>query len=212
MLKFLWICWHGLLRYRKEDKISLSILIPCKEEPNVTEVIRECEINFPEAKSVVCNDREGRGKGWAVREALKHADSEWVCFIDGDMDIHPRMIRRLIPFTEDYDIILGKKQIRGSLTRRLVTRVSRLVIRTLFAMDYDTQTGIKLFKRESIPEWDNDEYMFDLEIISKAHDAGFKIIEVPVEVTPYGSTSKTLRGKNIIRCFLETLKIWRKRI
>jgi len=190
----------------------ISILIPCKEEPNIVDVLEECEKQYPACQTIVCNDRDGRGKGWAVREALKHATGEYIGFIDGDMDIHPRMFQRLIPFLEDYDIVIGKKQIRGSLTRRMVTRVSRAMIRILFRMDYDSQTGIKLFKREAIPEWDEDGYMFDLEIITKAHDAGFKIIEVPVEVTPYGSTSKKIKGKGILRCFCSMIKIWRGRL
>ena len=192
--------------------MKISILIPSKDEPKVHEVVEAIDKHTPAIQAIVCNDPEGYGKGWAVRQGLLAVTGDVIGIIDGDMDIHPRMFARMIPYLEDYDIVVGKKQIRGSLTRRMVTRLSRIFIRTLFGMDYDTQTGIKLFKKEAIPEWKNDDFMFDLEVIIKAYDAGFKIIEVPVEVTPYGSTSKTIKGKNLFKCFKEVLIIWRDRI
>lgn len=191
--------------------MTLSILIPSKEEPNVFKTIARAEELFPNAQIITCNDREGKGKGWAIRQALQYATGDVICFIDGDFDIDPIMITRLIPFLDKYDIVLGSKIIRGRLSRRLLTKLSRLFIHTLFGFNFDSQTGLKLFKKEAIPEWVNDGFMFDLEIISRAHDAGLKIVQVPIETTPYGATSKPLRGKGVFKCLKEALKIWMKR-
>ena len=188
--------------------MKLSILIPSRNEPKIHEMVAATEREFPNAEQIiVANDLASRGKGWAVREALKAATGDVVCFIDGDLDIQPRMIHRLIPFLNDYDIVIGKKQVRGSLGRRLLTRLVRIYLKMFFGLSYDTQTGIKLFKRYALTDWECDSFIFDLEILYKARQAGLQIIEVPVEVTDFGASSKPMRLKNVFRCLSESLKI-----
>lgn len=192
--------------------MMLSILIPSRNEPKISLMIAETEKIFPEAQIVICNDRYGKGKGWAVRQALQEATGDIIAFIDGDFDISPVMLNRLLPFIKDYDIVVGKKRIKGRPTRKAVTWLSRIFIRTLFGIQCDSQTGVKLFKREALPEWNENEFMFDLEILYKAKDAGFKMVEVPVEVTPYGATSKKLTNKGVFKCFIKAIKMWLDRL
>lgn len=188
----------------EDTKIMLSVLIPSKNEPRILETLAAIEDRFPNAQIITCNDRYGRGKGWAVREALKEAKGRFICFIDGDMDIHPRMIGRLIPFIQDYEIVVGRKQIRGILSRRILTLCSRAFLSMLFDLNIDTQTGVKLFRRESLPNWDTDGFMFDLEILAKAKIRGKSIIEVPVEA----NIERKMGTRSIVKCFVESLKIW----
>jgi len=188
--------------------MKLSILIPSRDEPKIHEMVKEVEREFPEAHQIiVCNDSLGKGKGWAVREALSQCTGDTICFIDGDLDIHPRMIHRLLPFLKDYDIVVGKKQVRGSLGRRLLTKCSRLYIKWLFGITNDTQTGIKLFKYYSLLPWESSSYIFDLEILYKARMKGLQIIEVPVEVTDHGSTAKPMKLLNVVRSFVDSFKL-----
>lgn len=187
----------------------ISILIPSRDEPKIHEMIKETEKLFPQdSQIIICNDRDGRGKGWAIRQALEAAQGDVICFIDGDLDIHPKMILRLLPFLDEYDVVLGQKQVRKLWTRRIMTRLSRLYLHLAFGFDYDTQTGIKLFKRYALTKWNTDSYMFDLEILANAHNAGMAIINVPVEITEYGSGSKPMRVTSVIKCFKDSLKIW----
>lgn len=188
--------------------MNLSILIPSKDEPKIHDMIAETEAQFPQAQIIICNDRDGRGKGWAVRTALAEATGDVICFIDGDLDIHPSQIKRLIPFIADYDVVVGEKMVRGSRGRRWVTRLSRIYLHLFFGFDYDTQTGIKLFRRYSLLPWHCDNFMFDLEILCNARRKGLQIINVPVEVTDYGSSSKPMRFRHIIKCLRESLNIW----
>ena len=192
--------------------MNLSIIVPSKNEPKIGSFVFEIEHYFPNAQIIICNDRYGNGKGWAVRMALAEATGDVICFIDGDGDINPSMINRLLPFLPSYDIIVGRKIIRGKLIRKLVTFWARIYVRIFFGLNFETQCGLKVFKKEAIPEWKDDGFMFDLEVLTKAKDAGFKIVEVPVEVTPYGATSKSIRTKNVFRCFLASLRILLDRI
>lgn len=187
---------------------DLSILIPSRNEPNIHKVIEECERLFPECQVIVCNDRYEKGKGWAVRQAMLNCDRKYVCFIDGDYDIEPRMINRLIPFLEDYDIVLGKKVVRKLLSRRILTHLSRIYVRIMFGLFFETQTGIKIFKREFMPHWISNSYAFDVEILCNAKKNNARIVEVPVEVTSQGKSGKPMKLKNILRSLLESFKIW----
>ena len=181
----------------------ISVLLPSKQEPKVLEVMMILEEMLPDVQIIIANDRYGMGKGWAMREALSQAQYDVVCFLDADMDIHPKMIWRLMPFLDDYDIVVGKKQVRGFLSRRILTRLSRLYIWILFGLNLDTQTGIKLFRRDAIMPWLSNSFAFDIEILSNAKKAGFDIIEVPVET----STTKKMNIKSIFKCLIESFKI-----
>jgi len=187
--------------------MNLSILIPSYNEPKIYKMYKEVEEEFPEAQIVVCNDSCGFGKGWALRTALEQATGDVICFIDGDYDIKPRMIKRLLPFLEDYDIVVGKKNVRGSFGRRILTRLTRLYLHFVFGFNYDTQTGIKLFHRYALLPWKTNSFIFDLEILKNARNKGLQIIEVPVEVTNYGSSSKPMKFRNVVKCLVESVKL-----
>jgi len=183
----------------------LSVIIPDYNAFEAQETTYVCRRYFPDAQIIRATDLEGRGKGWAIREGLKKAEGDIICFLDADMDIHPRMINRLLPFLVDYDIVVGSKGIeRGLFTRRLLTYLSRIYIRLLFGLRVHTQTGIKLYKREAIPEWKSDGFAFDIEILSKAKKNRFTMIEVPIDAT----IKKGMSLRAILKTFRESLKIW----
>jgi glycosyltransferase involved in cell wall biosynthesis len=187
--------------------MMLSILVPCKNEPDIAMFIKELETHYPKAQIIVSSDRYGKGKGWALKQALPYAKGKMIALIDGDGDIHPRMLERLLPFIYDYDIVVGRKQIRGFLSRRLLTRISRLYIWLMFGLLYDTQTGIKLFRDYAILEWESNSFAFDIEVLSDAASCGLSIIEVPVEAM----SSKRMRISSIWKCLCESIRIWRNK-
>ena len=182
---------------------GLSILIPSKEEPKIPEMLIKTEKCFPGAEIIVSNDRYSKGKGWALRQSLNQARGDVIALIDGDMDIHPRMIWRLIPFIEDYDIVVGKKENSGYLSRKVITFFSRLFIKVLFGITVDTQTGVKLFRRKAVKEWKSDGFMFDLEILYRAKREGKRMVEVPVDAI----RSRKVNALSVLACFKEAIKI-----
>lgn len=186
----------------------LSILIPARSETYIQLFMDEIEEKLPVHEIVVCNDRESKGKGWALREAFMASKGDVIAFLDGDGDIPPRMLYRLIPFLEDFDVVVGSKRITKSpLRRKVMTHVTRLWFKVLFGVKVDTQTGIKLFRRsalESLDFWASNGFVFDVEIISRLQEKGFKIVEVPVEV----EIKKQLAFKTIFRIAGESIWLW----
>lgn len=188
----------------------LSILIPCREEKEIHNFISELEKTLPCHEIIVARDREGKGKGWALRQAFQQSKGDKIVFIDGDGEIPARMVLRLLPFLEDFDVAVGSKRITHSpLRRRIMTRVTRFWFKILFNLPFDTQTGIKLFKRKSfdlVKHWNCQSFIFDVELLYQIHKAKGKIVEVPIEC----ELRRQLSFKTILFVFLGSVLLWLK--
>ena len=179
----------------------LSILIPSRLEPNIENFVRAVEYIIEPNQIVIYNDRYTMGKGFALREALKEATGDKIIFIDGDWDIQPYEINKLLPYIYQYDVVVGCKSLPKRWDRKLLTICSRLWIRLLFGLMIDTQTGLKAFNYK--PEWKTNGFAFDIEILYKAKKEGRSIIGVPVIAEPSGRKGV----KEIWSTLMETLRI-----
>jgi glycosyltransferase involved in cell wall biosynthesis len=185
--------------------VKLSILLPSHNDRNINSFIEQLEKLYIPYEIVICNDRDMRGKGWAIRQALLQAKGDVVAFIDGDGDIPARMLSRMLPFLEDFDIVVGSKRIwKAPLLRKMITHLSRMFIRFLFGLNVDTQTGIKLFKRSAICCWRMNGFIFDVEILARAKRRGVRMIEVPIEA----EITKQMSWGALWRTFTESLILW----
>ncbi len=143
----------------------------------------------------VVSYQPNRGKGGAILEGIRHAEGDLVAFLDADMDIHPRYILALCEAMRQTgaDVVVGSKQHPDSnivfpLHRKIYSRVYAALVRVLFSLPVrDTQTGIKLFRREVLtrvaPRMTVSRFAFDLEMLSLIHREGFKIVEASVNVS-----------------------------
>ena len=159
----------------------ISILIPSALEDNIVPMLEATEKEFPKAQIIIATDRDRRGKGWAMRQALSQATGEIICFIDGDGDIHPDQLYKLIPRLREYDIVVGKKDPQGIFSRMVLTIISRWYIWLMFRIPVDTQTGIKCFHRYALPDWDSDGFEYDIEILAKAKKDGMRMFDIGIE-------------------------------
>jgi dolichol-phosphate mannosyltransferase len=190
----------------------ISIILPSHNEPNIKEMIKMCQAEFPLARIIVAEDKQGEGKGYATLKGIMYDQHfiPWLAediavFIDADGDIHPRMIKRLLPFVDDFPIVVGSKAI-GPLPfrRKIITILSRLYIKIMFGLDVDTQTGIKAFRTSAIPAWSDKGWLFDIELLVKAKRAGLRMIEIPVDAYIHKNKSMGVLWK----AFKDSLKIW----
>lgn len=149
--------------------------------------------NHPRVK--LNESRPNRGKGYSVREGFRAATGEYVLFIDGGMELHPKEIRIFLGLMGLYqaDIVLGSKRhpqsrIDYPVVRRILSFTYQMLIKRFFGLDVtDTQVGIKLFRRAVVdailPELRVDRYGFDLEILALAKQKGFEtFLEAPIRL------------------------------
>ena len=101
-----------------------------------------------------------RGKGFALSHGVNESTGQLVTFIDADMELNPAEIRTFIELLHERhaDIVIGSKRHRLSrvhypMFRRLQSFIYQLLIRILFDVGVrDTQTGLKLFRREVLAD------------------------------------------------------------
>src|SRR5580704_12023770 len=116
------------------------------------------------------------GKGNALLCGASYARGEYVAFLDADMDLHPEQLASFFAVMEasGADAVIGSKFHPDSivdypLLRRVYSFFYYMLVRTLFGLPVrDTQTGIKLFRREVLhrvlPRVLVKRFAFDLEV------------------------------------------------
>lgn len=185
------------------------------------------ELRHPHVRSILLD--QNQGKGHAVRQGFFEARGDYILFIDGGMELHPREIRVFLGLMALYeaDIVLGSKrhpqsQIDYPATRRVLSWGYQRLVKALFDLDVtDTQVGLKLFRREVVEairgELSIDRYGFDLEILVLAKRHGFhKMLEAPVRLDYFAHRARSpvvdlWRVLMIARSvFMDTLRVYRK--
>ncbi len=137
-----------------------------------------------------------KGKGYAIRYGMARASGDYISFIDAGMDINPNGISMLLEHMEWYgaDIIVGSKKhpvskVNYPLIRKVYSWGYHTLVRFLFGLKLsDTQTGLKVFKRDVLikvlPRLLIKEFAFDIELLAVASHLGFNsIYEAPVNLT-----------------------------
>ncbi|NMB70455.1 glycosyltransferase [candidate division WWE3 bacterium] len=153
-----------------------------------------CELKLSEV--TVVGYPTNRGKGYAVRYGMARAVGDYIAFIDSGMDIDPNGISMILEHMEWYeaDIIVGSKGHPASKVvypwwRKMYSKGYYALVRILFGIKVrDTQTGLKVYKREVLekvlPRLVVKKFAFDIELLSVAKRLGFKrIYEAPVVIT-----------------------------
>ena len=138
---------------------------------------------------------ENRGKGAVLHHGIRNSVSNYVAFIDADLDIHPDSIvvglAHLQRSEDDFLVCAyGSKfhidsNVEYPLFRKLASSFYRLLVRILFQLDVDdSQTGLKVFKTEAIQavidQSIEKRFLFDLEIFSLMAKKGYRFTPVPV--------------------------------
>lgn len=163
--------------------------------------------------------KENHGKGNALKRACEIANGKYIIFCDGDMEIDPAQLENFfeIMHKENADIVIGSKRHKNSVvnysnTRKIISFVYFMFVKIFFHLPIqDTQTGLKLFKREAIinifPRILVKAFAYDLEVLVACNSNGKKIVSAPVIVNPnrhFGLIKLSVLWKT----FIDTLAIF----
>ncbi len=159
------------------------------------------------------------GKGAALRAGFEASSGEYVMLLDGDLDILPDKTPEFFSSmtASSADIVVGsKRHPRSSVQypwhRRLVSWAYFWLVRIFMGLPItDTQTGMKLFKRDilgySLSRMLVKAYAFDLELLSIASDYGAKIVEAPV-VIKFGCKFGALKLSTVKTMAIDSLAVF----
>lgn len=134
------------------------------------------------------------GRGAAVTKGINASTKKYVGFIDTDLEITEHSIITLYGamITASADIVIGKRiytldsNLKNSL-RYIASRAYLLLATSILKLKYlDTESGIKIFKKEKIGPVLNHvkekRWFWDTEIIAESIKYNLKIIQIPIPV------------------------------
>jgi glycosyltransferase involved in cell wall biosynthesis len=167
-----------------------------------------------------------RGKGPTVISALMQSRGDWTLFSDFDQATPLSELEKLLPFTKNYDVVIGSRELKGAerqrepFHRHLMGKVFNLIVRMIAIGGFaDTQCGFKLFSRASIAKLAHKVVVygngirkdaftgaFDVELLYLAVKHGLKVAEVPVH-WKHVRTERVNPLKDSFRMFVDILKI-----
>jgi glycosyltransferase involved in cell wall biosynthesis len=171
-----------------------------------------CEVRILHAK-----DRLGKGGGF--KNGFLHARNDVVILYDCDLSVSPGQLGKLIrKMEEGHDIVIGSRNAPGSkilsfppFVRFIYGKALYLLAKFLFFIPFkETQCGFKAFNRRRVKPVINQMvlsgWLFDLELLLRAHYHKFRIKEIPV-VYKYFKTSKIHNIKDPINVVLDLVNL-----
>lgn len=226
--------FERIKRMPQKINVSVSVVVPVFNEvnriiDNLDLLISELEEVFEKFEILVVSDgskdgtnfrvfqfqypgmrllanSENQGKGAAVRRGFQEAQGEYIFFIDGGMELHPKELRIFAGLMDlyDADMVIGSKrhpqsEVEYPWFRKTLSYIYQQMIRRLFDINVtDTQVGLKLFHRRVLTAIKDDlrinRYGFDLEILSLARIRGYsKILEAPIRMDYFAKNRRSLR-------------------
>ena len=182
---------------------SWEVIVVVDGDPETWAAARPCATSQVRIEGYSRN----RGKGFALRYGIVQSRGRLVTFIDSDMEIAPEEIGRMAGLLELYeaDVVVGSKrhplsEVHYPWPRRVQSLTYQLLVRLLFRVKVrDTQTGLKMFRRE-VAERVVDtalvkRFAFDLELLVLASHFGYRrIIESPVKIDYQFQSTTNLRA------------------
>jgi dolichyl-phosphate beta-glucosyltransferase len=165
-------------------------------EDNTTGAAREVHIP-PAVKLNVNRYEQHRGKGYGIRTGMKASTGKYAMFADCGLCIPYGNVLQGLEMIKggQCDIAHGsRRHIQSDILqdqpphRRLLSRTFKFMVRRMLGVPSeltDTQCGFKVYKgdvaRALYGECITDGFMFDIEIILRAMEKGYRIGEFPVE-------------------------------
>lgn len=140
--------------------------------------------------------QENRGKGYALRQGVTHADGEVIIYTDIDFPYSTESLLSVYRAlaTDECDVAAGIKNeayyTHVPRARRIISKNLRAMIRFFLRMPVtDTQCGLKGFRQKVKPvflQTSIDRYLFDLEFLHSVfkHHKELRVKAIPVQLNP----------------------------
>ena len=170
--------------------VQLIIVNDGSEGTHVLKGLQQLQSVYPNLLSI--SYAQNKGKGYALREAVKSVPASCYILTDVDLPYKPEcMVDVYNALKQSSTVAAGNRNSvyyqQIGKRRQLVSKLLRTSIRSLFGISIDdTQCGLKGFTKEAKYVFLNcitNRYLYDLEFIVRAHKAaGINVVAVPVQL------------------------------
>lgn len=177
-----------------------------------SEIADELARTYPNVR--VVHHPINRGYGGALQTGFRTASKELVFYTDGDAQYDPGEIAALWKkMTPDADIVNGYKISRSDpLHRIIIGRVYHHIVSVLFGLKVrDVDCDFRLMRRSIFDriQLEKTSGVICLELMKKIHDAGFRIVEVPVHHyhRAFGK-SQFFNFRRVAKTAVDVMRLW----
>jgi len=209
---------NDVIAYRNRKIFDIDIhVINDGSTDRTQEILQNLKIHHD---FTLINNSKNRGKGFAVRQGMLHADGSHRLFMDADNATPIDEFDKMVPsFERGSNIVIGsrKSQSRNVISRPFRRRFSSFIFHEITRLTLpievnDTQAGFKaftasaanrIFSRQCTNGW-----TFDVEILLLAKMLDYEIKSVPVAWDNNDLTN--LNARNLAKSFIEYLELLRR--
>lgn len=195
--------------YFERRQQTYEIIVAADGDDGTRELVGEMARS--ESALSVVGSVERRGKGYGVRQGVAQARGQIIGFVDADNKTPISEFDKFEPWlAKGYELVIGSRSMSESRVeraqrwyRRLGSRGFSLFLHLVMGLTDipDTQCGFKFFQRhvalDLFKQQQIDGYMFDIEILYLAQQAGYRIAQVPVRWRDDGDSRLVLLRGNI---------------
>lgn len=195
--------------YLENHHYSYEIVVCADGDDGTRELVADMAKAAPMLK--VVGNVERRGKGHGIRQGMALAQGEVIGFVDADNKTPIEEFENFVPWLRDgYEVVIGSRALPESrveraqpVYRRLGSKGFGLFMHAVVGLPgiVDTQCGFKFFRRHAALDLFErqriDGYMFDVEVLYLAQQAGYRIAQVPVRWRDDGDSRLMLVSGNI---------------
>jgi glycosyltransferase involved in cell wall biosynthesis len=198
--------------FKNED---FEVIVVCNNCSDSTyEIVKKFKepiksLNFPERI----------GKGGAITEGFKVSSGDLIGFVDADGSYDPKLIKKMIDELKkgNFDCVIASRKSNrissgyDTMTRNIASLGWNIIVKSLLGLPfYDTQAGLKFF-RKSVLDFIGKEFMcrnfcFDVELLWKIKQEGFKIKEISAKSKSINETSISIR--DVLEMLSSLFKFW----
>ena len=189
------------------------LIVESKSTDGTREILKEIEFHWrsDSIRLKVLYQENPKGKGFAVREGLKHASGDVIAIFDADREYTPSdCLKLLTPIEQGVtSFVLGSRtsqtftvrNFKGAPIKSLLFNVAQFALTKAFNIVYqnslrDPFTMWKVFRVECIQglSFVANRFDFDWELLAKCLRSGVKPVEIPITYKSRGfSEGKKVR-------------------
>jgi len=176
------------------------------------QIVDELARTYPRVR--VVHHPKNRGYGGALQTGFRSATKEFIFYTDGDAQYDPAELADLwARMSPDADLVNGYKISRSDPFHRIaIGRIYHHIVSLLFGLTVrDVDCDFRLMRRSIFEKIDLEKTsgVICLEMMKKIEDAGFRIVEVPVQHYHRAfRKSQFFNFRRIAKTGVDVLRLW----
>lgn len=158
------------------------IIIDDHSTDNTSKVVKTLQKKYP----IIYSLKQGnRGKAYSVIEGAQLSTAQYLAMIDADLQYPPEMLPEMLNLMETHGVVVARRKSsddRG--IRHLASKGFQFFFgRVLYGLTCDIQSGLKMFRRDTILHLDASDvtaWTIDIPLLHTALEQGHSIGEVDI--------------------------------